>query len=78
MYLYIDWSKLKKQNTKWTNFIIDLNKTIKIKKYIKLLSCIIPKTIYLINETNNIFKITFNDNWQYTIIIPTNNYTPDE
>ena len=79
MYLYIDSSKrINKENTKSTDFTLNLNKTIKIKKYIKLLSCIIPKTIYLINETNNIFKITFNDNSQYTIIIPTNNYTPDE
>jgi len=79
MYLYIDSSKRSNhENTQSTNFNLNLNKTITITKYIKLLSCIIPKTIYLINEKNNNFKIKFNDNTEFNILIPINNYTPEE
>ena len=63
MYLYIDSSKrVNFENTNWNDFIINFNESIKITKYIKLLWCIIWKTIYLINKKNNIFYIKFSDN----------------
>lgn len=64
-------------NTNSNNFTINLNNKIYIRKSIRLLSLIIPKTIYLINWTNNKFKIWFDDGTIKNIIIPFNNYDVD-
>ena len=79
MYLYIDSSKrVNFENTNWNDFIINFNESIKITKYIKLLWCIIWKTIYLINKKNNIFYIKFSDNTNILVWLEYNNYTPED
>ena len=79
MYLYIDSSKRSNfDNTNWNDFIINFNESIKITKYIKLLWCIIWKTIYLINKKNNIFYIKFSDNTNILVWLEYNNYTPED
>lgn len=74
-YIYIDSSKrINKKNTKWNDFYITFNEWIIIKKYIKLLSIIIPKTVYLVNANNNTFIIKFADNTIINVNIAINNY----
>ena len=45
------------------NFRYYLNKSINIKKYIKLSYAYIPRLNYMINDTNNMFKIIFHVNY---------------
>lgn len=74
-YIFIDSSKrIAKNSTNSNNIHILFNNKVIIKEYIKLINATIPKTIYLINENNNTFKIIFNDNNIINVIIPINNY----
>lgn len=77
-YIFVDSSKrLNKSNSNSNDFIISFNSPIKINKYIKLLSAVIPKTCYLIHSKNNTFNIVFNDLTNLNITIPVNNYDTD-
>ena len=77
-YIFINSeNRISKENTNSNNIHILFNNNITIKKYIKLLCVVIPKTIYLINNTNNTLKITFQDSTIYNITIPINNYDPN-
>ena len=77
-YIFIDSSKrINKENTNSNNIYISFNDNVVITKYIKLLNAIIPKTIYLINSSNNTFKISFTDGNIINVIIPINNYDTD-
>ena len=77
-YIFINSeNRISKENTNSNNIHILFNNNITINKYIKLLCAVIPKTIYLINNNNNTFKITFQDSSIYNITIPINNYDPN-
>ena len=43
-----------------SNFRINLSKNINIKSYLKINYLYMPRTNYLINDRNNLFKISFN------------------
>ena len=61
------------------NFRYYLDKSINIKKYLKLSYAYIPRLNYMINDTNNMFGIIFyTDAGPYEIYInlPSQNYTP--
>ena len=74
-YIFIDSNKrVAKNSTNSNNIHILFNNKVIIKEYIKLINATITKTIYLINESNNTFKIIFNDNNIINVNIPINNY----
>ena len=43
-----------------SNFRINLSKNINIKSYLKINYLYMPRTNYLINDRNNLFKLSFN------------------
>ena len=76
-YLLIDTKYI--NTTDKYNFRYYLNKSINIKKYIKLSFAYIARLNYMINDTNNIFSIIFyTDGGPHEIFIdlPSQNYTP--
>ena len=76
-YLLIDTKYI--NTTDKYNFRYYLNKSINIKKYLKLSYAYIPRLNYMVNDTNNKFSITFYTDagpHQIFIILPSQNYTP--
>ena len=74
-YLIINSSQ--KTNGSSTNFTYEITETVDINQHINLIYASIPITSYLINNTNNIFKIKFASDILYTIInIPNGTYEP--
>lgn len=64
-------------NTSSSNFRIYLDRSINIKKYIKLHYLSLARTNYLITDKNNKIRIIFlNDNSRINIILPNQIYTP--
>ena len=45
-----------------SNFRINLSKNINIKSYLKINYLYMPRTNYLINDRNNLFKLSFTTN----------------
>ncbi len=77
MLIFVDsWKRENLNNWTPSNFIFKLNNTININCYVKLLHLSIIRSIYTINEYNNILNIIFSDTTNKNIIIPVQNYEP--
>lgn len=66
-----------KNNSSTTDFTFKLSTPITIRNYVQLYYAAIPNTSYLINSSNNIFKVTFWNGTVKQITIPSQNFTTD-
>jgi len=80
-YILVDSKYRSNKEDNTSNFRIYLPNTITIQSYLKIKYLYIPRINYLINNNNNLFKITLSTNLgvlDFEIIIPSSNYTPLE